>query len=120
MARNKIALIGAGQIGGTLGLLAGLKGLGDIVLFDIVDGIPQGKALDLAQASPIEGFDAKLAGANTYSAIKGAAEAGDIAAYAGHQGVQGSFQLADAVGEAVRQELQHLAAGGGMEAPLLG
>ena len=72
MARNKIALIGAGQIGGTLGLLAGLKELGDIVLFDIVDGIPQGKALDLAQASPIEGFDAKLAGANTYSAIKGA------------------------------------------------
>jgi malate dehydrogenase len=72
MARNKIALIGAGQIGGTLGLLAGLKGLGDIVLFDIVDGIPQGKALDLSQAAPIEGFDAKLAGANKYSAIKGA------------------------------------------------
>ncbi len=64
MARNKIALIGAGQIGGTLGLLAGLKELGDIVLFDIVEGIPQGKALDLAQAAPVEGFDAKLAGAN--------------------------------------------------------
>ena len=54
MARNKIALIGAGQIGGTLALLAGLKELGDIVLFDIVDGVPQGKAPDLAQASPIE------------------------------------------------------------------
>ncbi len=72
MARKKIALIGAGQIGGTLGLLAGLKELGDVVLFDIVEGIPQGKALDLVQASPIEGFDAKLAGANTYSVIKGA------------------------------------------------
>ncbi len=72
MARNKIALIGAGQIGGTLALLSGLKELGDIVLFDIVEGIPQGKALDLAQSSPVEGFDAKLAGANAYSAIKGA------------------------------------------------
>ena len=72
MARKKIALIGAGQIGGTLALLAGLKELGDIVLFDIVDGMPQGKALDLAQASPVEGYNAKLAGASKYSAIKGA------------------------------------------------
>ena len=72
MARNKIALIGAGNIGGTLGLLAGLKELGDIVLFDIVEGIPQGKALDLAQSSPVEGFDARLAGANKYAAIRGA------------------------------------------------
>ena len=72
MARSKIALIGAGQIGGTLALLAGLKELGDIVLFDIVDGVPQGKALDLAQAGPIEGYDAKLAGASSYEAIKGA------------------------------------------------
>ena len=70
MARKKIALIGAGQIGGTLALLAGLKELGDIVLFDIVDGMPQGKALDLAQAAPIEGYDAKLAGASKYSAIR--------------------------------------------------
>ncbi|MEE8275995.1 MAG: malate dehydrogenase, partial [Alphaproteobacteria bacterium] len=62
MARNKIALIGAGNIGGTLALLAGLKDLGDVVLFDIVKGVPQGKALDLAQSGPIEGFDAKLAG----------------------------------------------------------
>jgi malate dehydrogenase len=69
MARAKIALVGAGQIGGTLGLLAGLKELGDIVLFDIADGIPQGKALDLAQAGPVEGFDAKLAGTQSYEAI---------------------------------------------------
>jgi hypothetical protein len=72
MARNKIALIGAGNIGGTLALLAGLKQLGDIVLFDIVEGVPQGKALDIAQSGPIEGFDAKLLGANDYGPIKGA------------------------------------------------
>src|SRR5512145_3047437 len=72
MARKKIALIGAGQIGGTLALLAGLKELGDIVLFDVVDGVPQGKALDIAQASTVEGFDAKLLGASDYKAIKGA------------------------------------------------
>ncbi len=72
MARNKIALVGAGNIGGTLALLAGLKGLGDVVLFDIVEGIPQGKALDLAEASPVEGFDANIAGANDYSSIAGA------------------------------------------------
>ena len=72
MARNKIALVGAGMIGGTLAHLAGLKELGDVVLFDIVDGIPQGKSLDLAQSSPIEGFDAKLAGSKSYSAIRGA------------------------------------------------
>ncbi|MEM7169929.1 MAG: malate dehydrogenase [Pseudomonadota bacterium] len=72
MARKKIALIGAGNIGGTLALLAGMKELGDVVLFDIVDGVPQGKALDLAQSSPVEGFDAKLLGASKYSAIKGA------------------------------------------------
>ena len=72
MARKKIALIGAGQIGGTLALLAGLKELGDVVLFDIVDGVPQGKALDLAEASPVEGFDAKFVGASRYTAIKGA------------------------------------------------
>jgi malate dehydrogenase len=72
MARNKIALIGAGQIGGTLALLAGLKELGDVVLFDIVDGVPQGKSLDIAEAAPVEGFDAKLAGASSYEAIAGA------------------------------------------------
>ena len=72
MARNKIALIGAGNIGGTLAHLAGLKELGDVVLFDIVDGVPQGKALDIAQSSPVEGFDAKMSGAKSYTAIKGA------------------------------------------------
>ena len=72
MARKKIALIGAGQIGGTLAHLAALKELGDIVLFDIVDGVPQGKALDLAESAPVEGFNAKLAGASSYEAIKGA------------------------------------------------
>ena len=69
MARQKIALIGSGNIGGTLALLAGLKEMGDVVLFDIAEGVPQGKALDLAQASPIEGFNAVMAGANDYSAL---------------------------------------------------
>jgi malate dehydrogenase len=72
MARKKIALIGAGQIGGTLALLIGLKELGDVVMFDIVDGVPQGKSLDLAEAGPVEGYDAKIAGSNDYSAIAGA------------------------------------------------
>jgi len=72
MARKKIALIGAGQIGGTLAHLAGLKELGDIVLFDIVDGVPQGKALDIAESSPVDGFDAALQGASSYEAIAGA------------------------------------------------
>ena len=72
MARNKIALIGAGNIGGTLALLAGLKELGDIVLFDIAEGIPQGKALDIVQASTIEGFDARVTGANDYADLAGA------------------------------------------------
>jgi malate dehydrogenase len=72
MARKKIALIGAGQIGGTLALLAGLKELGDIILFDVVEGIPQGKALDIVQSSPVEDFDANVVGANSYEAIEGA------------------------------------------------
>ena len=72
MARSKIALIGAGQIGGTLAHLAALKELGDIVLFDIEEGIPQGKALDLAQSGPVNGFNAVLAGSNSYEAIAGA------------------------------------------------
>ena len=71
MARHKIALVGAGQIGGTLALLAGLKELGDIVLFDVAEGMPAGKALDLAQAGPVEGFDAALSGSNDYAAIAG-------------------------------------------------
>ena len=73
MARSKIALIGSGQIGGTLALLIGLKELGDVVMFDVAEGIPQGKALDLVQASPVEGFDARFAGTNSYEAIEGAA-----------------------------------------------
>src|SRR3990167_8887971 len=72
MARATIALIGAGQIGGTLAHLAGLKELGDIVLFDVVEGVPEGKSLDIAEASPIAGFDAKLAGTSAYASIKGA------------------------------------------------
>ena len=72
MARKKIALIGGGMIGGTLAHLAGLKELGDIVIFDIVEGFPQGKALDLAQSSTVEGFNADLSGANQYEGIKDA------------------------------------------------
>jgi malate dehydrogenase len=72
MARSKIALIGAGQIGGTLAHLAAIKELGDIVLFDIVDGVPQGKALDLSESGPVEGFNAKLKGASSYAEIAGA------------------------------------------------
>ena len=72
MARKKIALIGSGMIGGTLAHLASLKELGDIVLFDIADGIPQGKGLDIAQSGPVEGFNAKLTGASDYAAIEGA------------------------------------------------
>ncbi|WCT74081.1 malate dehydrogenase [Sphingomonas naphthae] len=72
MSRKKIALIGAGNIGGTLAHLAALKGLGDIVLFDVVEGVPQGKALDLSQCGPVEGFDAKITGTNDYADIAGA------------------------------------------------
>ena len=72
MARKKIALVGAGNIGGTLAHLIGLKELGDVVLFDIVKGIPQGKGLDLSQSSPIEDFDSRISGANRYTALKGA------------------------------------------------
>jgi len=72
MARAKIALIGAGQIGGTLAHLAAMKELGDVVIFDIADGIPQGKALDIAEAGPSEGFDATMKGTVDYSDIAGA------------------------------------------------
>jgi malate dehydrogenase len=71
MARKKIALVGAGMIGGTLAHLAAKKEMGDIVLFDIAEGIPQGKALDLSQCGPIEGFDAKILGTNSYADIAG-------------------------------------------------
>ena len=72
MARNKIALIGSGMIGGTLAHMIGLKELGDVVLFDISEGTPQGKGLDIAQSAPVDGFDANFVGANDYSAIEGA------------------------------------------------
>jgi malate dehydrogenase len=72
MARPKIALVGAGQIGGTLAHLAALKELGDVVLFDIAEGVPQGKALDIAQSGPSAGFDAAMTGTNDYAALKGA------------------------------------------------
>ena len=72
MARSKIALIGSGMIGGTLAHLIGLKELGDVVLFDIAEGVPQGKGLDIAQSSPVEGFDARLKGVNDYAGIAGA------------------------------------------------
>jgi malate dehydrogenase len=72
MARNKVALVGAGQIGGTLALLTGLKDLGDVVLFDVIEGVPQGKALDLAEASPVEDYDSNMVGVNSYEGIEGA------------------------------------------------
>ena len=72
MARNKIALIGAGMIGGTLAHLAAMKELGDVMVFDIVDGMPKGKALDLAQASPVDGFNSSLKGTTEYADIEGA------------------------------------------------
>ena len=72
MARNKIALIGAGNIGGTLAHLVGLKELGDVVLFDVFAGVAAGKALDLMQSGPVEGFDSAMVGSGDYAAIKGA------------------------------------------------
>ena len=72
MARNKIALIGAGNIGGTMAHLCALKGLGDVVLYDVIDGLPQGKALDLQQSAPIENFDAEIVGTTKYEDIAGA------------------------------------------------
>ncbi len=70
MARPKIALIGAGQIGGTLAHLVGLKELGDVTLFDIAEGVPQGKALDIAQSGPVQGFDAEIVGTNDYAFLR--------------------------------------------------
>ena len=72
MARNKIALVGAGNIGGTLALLAGMKELGDVVLLDLADGVAKGKALDIAEAAPVEGFDAAMSGTADYADIAGA------------------------------------------------
>jgi len=72
MARRKIALIGAGNIGGSMAHLCLLKGLGDVVLFDVIEGLPQGKALDLSHAGPVEGFDGNVVGTNRYDEIAGA------------------------------------------------
>ena len=72
MARNKIALIGSGMIGGTLAHLVGMKELGDVVMFDIMEGIPQGKSLDIAQSSPVEGYDVRFRGTQSYADIEGA------------------------------------------------
>src|SRR6266446_10811925 len=72
MARKKIALVGAGNIGGTLAHLCALKHLGDVVLYDVVDGLPQGKALDLMESGPIEGYDAQITGTTRYEDIAGA------------------------------------------------
>ena len=72
MARKKIALIGGGQIGGTLAHLIGLKELGDVVLFDIVEGLPQGKSLDISQSAPVDGFDVNFKGTQSYADIAGA------------------------------------------------
>ena len=72
MARKKIALIGAGNIGGTLAHLCALKGLGDVVLYDVIEGLPQGKALDLLEAGPIEGYDVNLIGTTSYTDIQNA------------------------------------------------
>ena len=80
MTKPKIALIGAGNIGGTLAHLALIKGLGDVVLFDVTEGVPQGKALDLLQCGSIEGFDGHITGTNDYQAIEGA----DVAIYRKH------------------------------------
>src|SRR6201981_3407092 len=71
MARSKIGLIGAGQIGGTLAHLVGLKELGDVVMFDIAEGLPQGKGLDIAESSPVDGFDARYKGTQSYADLAG-------------------------------------------------
>src|SRR2546426_11046458 len=72
MPRKKIALIGAGQIGGNLALLAAQKELGDVVLYDVVEGVPQGKALDLMQARAMDGYDVRISGTNKYDEVSGA------------------------------------------------
>lgn len=109
MHKSKIALIGAGNIGGTLAHLALMKGLGDVVLFDVAEGVPQGKALDLLQCSPIEGFDARIIGTNDYKAIEGADVAIVTAGVARKPGMSRDDLLAinakvmKSVGEGIKQ-----------------
>ena len=99
MARNKIALIGSGMIGGTLAHMIGLKDLGDVVLFDIAEGIPQGKGLDIAQSSPVDGFDSRLTGVNDYAGIEGADGRFHLAFPHGGGGAYRIRSMAVAVGE---------------------
>ncbi|HXH54748.1 MAG TPA: malate dehydrogenase [Gammaproteobacteria bacterium] len=109
MSKPKIALIGAGNIGGTLAHLALMKGLGDVVLFDVAEGIPQGKALDLSQCGPIEGFDGRITGTNDYKAIEGADVAIVTAGVARKPGMSRDDLLAinakvmKSVGEGIKQ-----------------
>ncbi len=113
MARKKIALIGAGNIGGTLAHLAALKGLGDIVLFDVVEGVPQGKALDLSQCGPVEGFDATIKGSNDYADIAGADVIIVTAGVARKPGMSRddllgiNLKVMKAVGEGIRDNAPH-------------
>src|SRR6478672_8505720 len=109
MARKKIALVGAGMIGGTLAHLAAMRELGDIVLFDIVEGVPEGKALDIAQAGPIDDFDAKLKGTSDYADIEGADVCIVTAGIARKPGMSRddllgiNLKVMKAVGEGIRQ-----------------
>ena len=109
MARKKIALVGAGHIGGTLALLFGLKELGDIVLFDVVEGVPQGTALDLAQSAPIEEVDASYVGSNDYAAINGADVVIVTAGFPRKAGMSrddlliANYKVIATVGEAIKQ-----------------
>jgi malate dehydrogenase len=109
MARKKIALIGAGMIGGTLAHLAAMRELGDVVLFDVVEGVPEGKALDIAEAGPIDDFDAKLKGTTDYADIEGADVCIVTAGVARKPGMSRddllgiNLKVMKAVGEGIRQ-----------------
>src|SRR5579863_8211423 len=109
MARKRIALVGAGNIGGTLALLVGLKELGDVVLCDVIEGVPQGKGLDIAQSAPIEGFDARFLGANDFAAIAGADVVIVTAGFPRKPGMSrddllgANAKVVAAVGEAIKQ-----------------
>ena len=109
MARAKIALIGAGQIGGTLAQLIGLRELGDVILFDVVDGVPQGKALDIAQSAPVDGYGSKLKGTQDYKDIAGADVCIVTAGVARKPGMSRddllgiNLKVMKAVGEGIRQ-----------------
>ncbi|MDQ2879149.1 MAG: malate dehydrogenase [Pseudomonadota bacterium] len=113
MARKKIALIGSGNIGGTLAHLAAMKALGDIVLFDVVEGVPQGKALDLSQCGPIDGFDVNIKGSNDYADIKGADVIIVTAGVARKPGMSRddllgiNLKVMKAVGEGIRNNAPH-------------